>query len=83
MCGVHEKDQGDAARKCIAMNEVRSATKGDWVKVVFGNGDQINGTVEYTPCAVGDSWVIIAENGTIYHVARFESIEVTSRKVTV
>lgn len=60
------------------------AVEGDKVRVWF-NGhviqDMIEGTVHYTPCATGDSWIIIQDSGIITHVQQFEAIEVIGRKV--
>lgn len=47
--------------------------KGDKVRVVFASdGGTIDGTVDYTPQATGDSWVIVEDDGMVVYVQMFE-----------
>jgi len=60
------------------------ARKGDRVRVSFamlGRGHDVIGCVQYAPCSTGDSWIIHADGGRIFHVQMFETIEVLDREV--
>lgn len=62
------------------MDNDKSATRGDRVRVVFSPNEGFEGTVVYTPGGEGDSWVIHGDSGEITHVQRYESISVLSRR---
>ena len=56
--------------------------KGDKVKVTFASGgyfDDIEGVVDYTPCAEGDSWVLVQDDGRVIYVQRFETMILLSK----
>jgi len=46
---------------------------GDKVTISFTGGgvDRLTGTVRYSPCATGDSWIIEEKGGHIYYVQQF------------
>ena len=51
--------------------------KGDKVRVTFAKGgysDYFEGVVEYIPCATGDSWVLVQDDGCVIYVQQFEMI---------
>ena len=51
--------------------------KGDRVKVAFASGgyfDNIDGVVDYTPCATGDSWVLVRDDGQVIYIQQFEAM---------
>ena len=52
---------------------------GDRVRV-WCEGGSIDGVVQYTPQDVGDSWVLIEDDGSIVHVILFYTMRVISRK---
>jgi hypothetical protein len=56
------------------------ARVGDNVRVVFPDGGLLDGTVKYMPQDVGDAWIVWTEEGTIYHIQRYETITVMNRK---
>jgi hypothetical protein len=57
------------------------ARDGDEVRVYWDPSNcMIRGVVHHVPMATGDSWVIVADDGTIYHVQAFDFMEVLSRK---
>ena len=54
-----------------------SIEKGDRVKATFASGgyfDDIEGVVEYTPCATGDSWVLVQDDGRVIYIQQFETM---------
>ena len=54
--------------------------KGDRVRVVFASdGGTIDGTVDYTPQATGDSWVIVEGDGDVVYVQMFEMMRLLSK----
>ena len=56
---------------------------GDKVRVFWTNGEQLDCTVEYTPQDVGDSWVLIEDDGSIVHVNLFHRMRILSRKTDI
>ena len=51
--------------------------KGDKVRVTFAEGgyfDDFEGVVDYTPCATGDSWVLVQDDGRVIYVQQFETM---------
>ena len=59
------------------------AKEGDRVRVWWENESSIDGVVEYTPQATGDSWVLIEDDGSIVHVGLFFGMRVLSRKADI
>ena len=59
------------------------AKVGDKVRVWWENDGSIDGVIEYTPQDVGDSWVLIEDDGSIVHVNLFYGMRVLSRKVDI
>ena len=56
--------------------------RGDSVRVTFGQGgyfDDIEGVIDYTPCAEGDSWVLIQDDGRVIYVQHFETMILLSK----
>lgn len=46
---------------------------GDYVQVGWANDACVlRGTIDYIPYAAGDSWIIIADDGTPHYVQQFE-----------
>jgi len=55
--------------------------KGDRVRVVFTNGGgEIEGIVDYTPQATGDSWIIVEADGDVVYVQMFEMMRLIHKK---
>lgn len=52
---------------------------GDRVRVCWPGGS-LDGTVKYTPQGEDDSWIVWTDEGTIYHVQKYQCIIVLSRK---
>lgn len=62
------------------------AIVGDRVRVcgrdgIFNGG--MEGTVKHMPQNVGDSWIVWADDGMIYHIQNYEMIAVLNRKADV
>jgi hypothetical protein len=57
--------------------------EGDIVTVVFDSASRswCQGRVAHTPYAMGDPWIIVTEDGTIYYVQTYVCIRVESRKI--
>ena len=65
----------------MPINRFRSEIKeGDKVNVFFGASDLLsNCEVLHIPCAVGDSWRLRKENGKLFYVQLFETIELLNK----
>jgi len=55
----------------------------DRVRVFWANGEQLDGTVKYTPQGEGDSWIVWLDDGTIYHIQQYKTILVLNRKADI
>ena len=56
--------------------------RGDSVRVTFGQGSHFgyfDAVVDYTPCAEGDSWVLIQDDGHVIYVQHFETMILLSK----
>ena len=56
-----------------------TARLGDVVQVEWLDQHALTGTVTQTPRGDGDSWAVVATDGTIYHFNRFDLLTVLSR----
>jgi hypothetical protein len=56
------------------------AIVGDVVRVWWDGETNIDGVVQHVPQDVGDSWVLIEDDGSIVHVNLFYGMRVLSRK---
>lgn len=53
---------------------------GDRVQFWQDDTSRLEGIVQWRPQAEGDSWVLHEDDGTIWHVQKFETMRVLSRK---
>jgi len=59
------------------------AREGDRVRVCWAGEETLEGTVRHVPCATGDAWIVMHDDGDIYHIQQYECILVLGRKAGV
>jgi len=59
------------------------AREGDRVRVCWAGEETLEGTVRHVPCATGDAWIVVHDDGYISHIQQYECILVLGRKADV
>jgi len=63
------------------MSNPKRIEVGDTVRVAFSEGDYMEGVVDYTPVATGDSWIILCGE-CVNYVQVFECMSLIRKETT-